>query len=56
MLIDIVKIREERVSSSVGADNMQSELWQHQIPLINGGHVSFVIEPLPAWILYRLQH
>lgn len=40
LYVNIVKIREEQMSSSVGADDMQSELRQHQIPLINGRHVS----------------
>lgn len=40
LYVNFVKIREEHMSSWVGADDTQSELWQHQIPLINGRHVS----------------
>lgn len=42
LYVNIAKIKEECMSSSVIADDddMQSELWQHQIPLINGRHVS----------------
>lgn len=56
LYVNVVKIREEHMSSSVGADDTQSELWQHQILLINGRRVSCSFNELRYRAITCLDH